>query len=677
MVVAMHRPLPVIVLLLMGSLVLIPSAGAQGVCDDGPGLPTCIEPDVEVELPEHIDARWKTGIWQGPQTNLTALVNITFNSESAPPEEESVLTVETAPIRGLAATTGSTAITPGDTVTLPIDLTLTTQIPAGTNSLSFYVNTTGTNVHASTSQVVESELLMVWWWQHQGMGDVDLRRADAGLEVLLAVRAFESNGPVDFLVIVEDETHTPNPSIIRTSETLEPGVPVTSHWNLTFEGEDSRVRFQLWAITEEGDGLSCFHDETFEPVAIEDNQPDEDCFFTATYGLALPSTGQIGGLSGLVFLVSNGLVLLGMIGAVLLGGFVLRRGGKKLPARSLGIYLIMAGVGFGLMSFHWILVELFGWVIANRIVPPFFWPIVGTAFIILPTAILFFAIGYPTRHPRLKNMKHWYLLPFAPWILFTPFIFIKNEDAAFIMSFTFIILGTIVAAILFRQRAAQAATQLERERLLFMYRFVSFPLIAGAALVMLGASLDLYVLDGAIWQTGLPGILIAPVALGPVLGLSWGLLRYKIVDLDTKLRLTINRGFIGAVFIAVFFLATETAKLVFSAAIGPVVGLLAAALLVAAIAPLERVGRRLATRVVPEPPDPQAYQSFRRLEIYRAAYEEVAVDDEITNKERRAMDSLARSLNLSPKEVEFVESEVMKEREVLTQNKGDLAVSAT
>lgn len=153
------------------------------------------------------------------------------------------------------------------------------------------------------------------------------------------------------------------------------------------------------------------------------------------------------------------------------------------------------------------------------------------------------------------------------------------------------------------------------------------------------------------------------MALGPAAGMAWGLLKDKVVDLETKLRFTVSLGFVVSVFVAIFFVASEAAETFFTDAIGPYAGLLAAGLLVLAIAPLERLGSKLASGVVEEPVDEEGYETFRKLEVYRATYEEATADAALSDRERRTLDSMAGNLGLSKEERGFVEERVAQERD--------------
>lgn len=80
---------------------------------------------------------------------------------------------------------------------------------------------------------------------------------------------------------------------------------------------------------------------------------------------------------------------------------------------------------------------------------------------------------------------------------------------------------------------------------------------------------------------------------------AYAIVRHSILGLDVRVNWTLKRGTVAAVFVGAFFVASQVAENFFSQTSGPVVGGLAAGLLLFAIAPIQRVAERLANRAVP------------------------------------------------------------------------------
>jgi hypothetical protein len=90
---------------------------------------------------------------------------------------------------------------------------------------------------------------------------------------------------------------------------------------------------------------------------------------------------------------------------------------------------------------------------------------------------------------------------------------------------------------------------------------------------------------------------------GRILGallLGYAVLRGQIEGLDLKVRFALSKSTIAAVFIAVFFIASEAAQQFFGDTLGSTyVGIGVAGTLVFAMAPLQRAAEKLAAKAVP------------------------------------------------------------------------------
>jgi hypothetical protein len=87
--------------------------------------------------------------------------------------------------------------------------------------------------------------------------------------------------------------------------------------------------------------------------------------------------------------------------------------------------------------------------------------------------------------------------------------------------------------------------------------------------------------------------------MGCVGVLGYAILHYQLLGLDVKVRWGVKRGTLVLVFVGVFFVVTQVAQNYLSNSEGPVLGGLAAGLLLFAISPIQRLAERLATSAVP------------------------------------------------------------------------------
>lgn len=140
--------------------------------------------------------------------------------------------------------------------------------------------------------------------------------------------------------------------------------------------------------------------------------------------------------------------------------------------------------------------------------------------------------------------------------------------------------------------------------------------------------------------------------------LPYAMLRYQLFDIDLKLKLTLRRGTVAAVFLAVFFVVAQVIQNVATEALGYLVGAVAAGLLLFALQPLQSAAQRFADAAMPQVRETSAYASFRKLEVYKAAVE-VAAEGGISGKDRRTLDALRAKLGIDGADASAIEADVM------------------
>lgn len=638
------------------ALLVLPSAEAQA-CGGETTPPHCMQPDVSVELPDEVWASYDS-IEQSEPDEVAVELNVTYESDA---DDETEVTVQ--PAGGPFEAEGGTAtVATGETVTVPVNVTVPGDARAGGHDIPLVVNTSATDLHESTSREVEGQLSVPWVvreWHTRW----DVTDEEDGFAVNVRVEELLVNGPVDLLVVSENQT--PEPALHEIQQ-ARPGRPVTVEWNLTLRGPIDRRDASLYPVVASGDGLACIEKGTGRLIGLEDGDPPEAC---QIIGSTSATVTRLTGAARTLHLASMGLILLGMIASLGLGGYVLRHAWRETPGLSLGGYLVLAGMAFGTLASS----ELLGLTLRLSVTDLVGFDeslLIFPTMALLPGALLTFAVSYPSLHPSLRGRRAWPLATLGPSVLLTGYLLVSflleegsdvmppSRGVPLIGSF---VLGALLAAWIFRRRSQGASTDLERQRLRYMERAVALPFALGAAALLAVYLTD--VLGGmAAYASGLIALVVAVMALGPAAGMAWGLLKYKVVDLETKLRFTVSRGFVVSVFVAIFFVASEAAETFFTAAIGPYAGLVAAGLLVLAIAPLERLGRKVASGVVDEPVDEEEYRHYRKLEVYRATYEEATADQDPSDRERATLDAMAENLGLSEEERSFVEEQVAQER---------------
>lgn len=176
-------------------------------------------------------------------------------------------------------------------------------------------------------------------------------------------------------------------------------------------------------------------------------------------------------------------------------------------------------------------------------------------------------------------------------------------------------------------------------------------------LLQLPATHAFEVFNRVAWWLLVPAAMVAFAAL-----LVRALLRHQLFDFELKVKWTLQRGTLGAIFLATFFLVSEGAQALFTGWSGSVIlGILATAALVFALAPLQRVAERVADRAMPRVQATDAYIEFKKLEVYRAALESAYEGvRQLPPRERSAVERLRVKLAIDPDVANAVEADVVR-----------------
>lgn len=171
--------------------------------------------------------------------------------------------------------------------------------------------------------------------------------------------------------------------------------------------------------------------------------------------------------------------------------------------------------------------------------------------------------------------------------------------------------------------------------------FASGLLVGLVSQGVLKRSWSIFVLG--LWRVSLP------------IGVTYAILRYQLFDIDLKVKLTIERSALVAVFGAAFFVGSELLEklLPFDSVL---LGIASAGLIALALKPIERYAHRLADNLLPtvkeKSPD---YLADRKLDVYRAAVESALEDGDVSAKERSVLERLRGKLGIAPDDASRVE----------------------
>ncbi len=152
--------------------------------------------------------------------------------------------------------------------------------------------------------------------------------------------------------------------------------------------------------------------------------------------------------------------------------------------------------------------------------------------------------------------------------------------------------------------------------------------------------------------------------------LTYAILKHQLLGIDVKVRFALSKSTIAAVFIAVFFIASETAQQFFGDTLGSTyIGIAAAGMLVFAMAPLQRVAERLAERAVPVTGH-EVGATSRREETFRVTLRKFLADDRLTREEEGHLARLATHLGIDAERAHTLRDEEESARVALPADPG-------
>ncbi|HEV8359090.1 MAG TPA: hypothetical protein VGR28_01405 [Candidatus Thermoplasmatota archaeon] len=203
-----------------------------------------------------------------------------------------------------------------------------------------------------------------------------------------------------------------------------------------------------------------------------------------------------------------------------------------------------------------------------------------------------------------------------------------------------VVLVALTAAVLVRH--ARAGSPIATP----VRRYLALLAIATASgLLLSGEALRGFLVAG-IWRFALP-------ALG-----TYALLRHQLFGIDLKIKWTIKQSTVAGMFIGVFFIVSEGAQQVFSASIGPVLGIVAAGALLFALAPLQHAAERVANTAMPTTRSVGEMTAQDKLDLYREQARAAWADGTLTADERRLLEIARQRLGLSRDQAGRIEDDV-------------------
>jgi hypothetical protein len=153
-------------------------------------------------------------------------------------------------------------------------------------------------------------------------------------------------------------------------------------------------------------------------------------------------------------------------------------------------------------------------------------------------------------------------------------------------------------------------------------------------------------------------------ALGTLLAvplIAYGILRAHLFDIDLRIRWTIKQSTLAAAVVAIIYALSEGASRLLSSELGSVAGLLAAALVVFFLAPLQRFADRVASAAMPNTQNTPEYAAHRKLQVYESAVAEAMQGGGISEKERALLNRLRDTLGIARADADTLERDLQRE----------------
>ncbi|MGQ0536131.1 MAG: hypothetical protein ACT4PT_08670 [Methanobacteriota archaeon] len=250
------------------------------------------------------------------------------------------------------------------------------------------------------------------------------------------------------------------------------------------------------------------------------------------------------------------------------------------------------------------------------------------------------------------------IVPFPPYTAYRAVFAPEWETWARFWTFA---MGFVVVATVHAFLRAPRGTPARKQLAAYAAGAVAHDVIFASGLYGLRLHLNDLIREGIAppaWEVKVSLLYHAVAGACFLVALSYGILRTQLFDIDLKIKWTLRRGTLVAVFVGVFFVVAEAVQNFLADEYGWLLGGVAAGALLLAIRPLEGAANRVADAAMPHVRDDHEYVAFRKLEVYKGAVEEMLSDGALTEKDRTVLAGLRRRLGIADGAAAAVERDV-------------------
>jgi hypothetical protein len=140
---------------------------------------------------------------------------------------------------------------------------------------------------------------------------------------------------------------------------------------------------------------------------------------------------------------------------------------------------------------------------------------------------------------------------------------------------------------------------------------------------------------------------------------AYGVLRVQLFDIDLRIKRTLKRGTVAAAFVATFFVISEFASTYLTNHFGTLLGVLGSGALIFFLDPIQRAAENLSNAAMPNTVATPAYELFRKLQVYDSALRAALEDGQISDRQRRVLDSMIESLGIEGNLAQRMEQDLL------------------
>ncbi len=129
-------------------------------------------------------------------------------------------------------------------------------------------------------------------------------------------------------------------------------------------------------------------------------------------------------------------------------------------------------------------------------------------------------------------------------------------------------------------------------------------------------------------------------------------------DIDLKIRWTIKQSTFAAMVVVITFVVSEGVEMLVAAELGDFWGLVAAAVALLFLKPLQAFAEKVVSLLMPNTTNTPQYRRSRKLQMYEEAVAEAHAEGGISDKERSLLVRLRDLLGIAESEAESIERAV-------------------